>query len=131
MTESDLRIIEAIQELIDANRAARDVMAAGERVLERGIERLRAGESVSETLGYTPAGLQRQATQNANLRIAEARHELRLLLIGQCLDEGMRPFEIARAWGMSRQRVDRYIQEIKRRPADTGRSTDPAGEAGE
>jgi hypothetical protein len=118
LTESDVRIVEAIQELIDANRIAREVMLAGERVLERGIEMIRAGEKVTETLSYTPAGQQRQATQHSSLRIAEARHHLRLLLIGQCLDEGMRPWEIARAWGMSRQRVDRYIQEIKRGASD-------------
>jgi DNA invertase Pin-like site-specific DNA recombinase len=123
VTESEERIIEAIQELIDANREARRVMLSGEQILERGIERIRAGEKITETLGYTPAGLQRQSTQDANRRIDDARHHVRLLLIAQCLDEGMRPWEIANAWGMSRQRVDRYIQEIKRA------SPDPNGDA--
>ncbi len=116
MREPDSRIIEAIEELIEANRSARQVMQAGEEVLQRGIERLQAGEKISETLGYTPAGDQRESTQEANQRISVARHNLRLLLIGRCLDEGMRPWEIARAWRMSRQRIDRYIQEIKRGP---------------
>ncbi len=118
MRETDSRIIEAIEDLIAANRAARRVMRTGEDVLTRGIERLRAGEKISETLAHTPAGVQREATQEANHRIAVARHELRVLLIGRCLDEGMRPWEIARAWGMSRQRIDRYIQELKQRPGD-------------
>jgi hypothetical protein len=114
VTSPEEEIILAIQELIEANREARRVMLAGERILARGIERIRAGERVTETLGHTPAGPQRQATQDANHRIEAARHRVRLLLIGQCLHEGMRPWEIADAWGMSRQRVDRYIQEIKR-----------------
>ena len=114
MPVADSRIIEAMEDLIEANRAARQVMCAGEMVLQQGIERLRAGEKLSETLADRPAGSQRQATQEANERIVDARHNLRLLLIGRCLEEGMRPWAIADAWGMSRQRVDRYIQEIKR-----------------
>ena len=116
---TDDQIIEAIEELVTANREARRIMEAGEEVLVRGIERLRNGEKITESLAYTPAGEQRGATESANRRIAEARHDLRLLLIGRCLDEGMRPWEIGKAWGMSRQRVDRYIQELKRTP-DTG-----------
>jgi hypothetical protein len=115
---TDDQIIVAIEELIAANRDARRIMLAGEAVLERGIERLRQGEKVTETLSYTPAGEQRGATEAANRRIAVARHDLRMLLIGRCLDEGMRPWEVANAWGMSRQRVDRYIQEMKRTSAD-------------
>jgi hypothetical protein len=120
--DGDERIIEAIEELIDANRAARQVMITGEEVLQRGIERLRAGEKITETLSYTSAGTQRGATQEANQRIAVARHRLRVLLIGRCLDEGMRPWEIANAWGMSRQRVDRYIQEMRKASVEPGGS---------
>jgi len=124
MAEGDLQIIGAIQELIDANRAARQVMIEGETILRQGIERLRAGERISETLGYESPGDQRQSTQDAQHRIDEARHNLRLLLIRRCLDEGMRAWEIARAWGMSRQRIDRYIQEMKKGPADVHTVTD-------
>ena len=118
MRDADSRIIESVEDLIEANRAARQVMRAGEEILRQGIERLRAGQKISETLADVSAGSQRQATQEANERIADARHTLRVVLIGRCLDEGMRPWEIADAWGMSRQRVDRYIQEIKRGSED-------------
>jgi hypothetical protein len=114
MGDGDAQIIEAIEELIEANRAARQVMLDGERILQQGIERLRAGERISETVAYEVPGGQRQATQDAYHRIDEARHGLRLLLIRRCLDEGMRAWEIAQAWGMSRQRIDRYIQEMKK-----------------
>jgi len=118
MRDADSRIIEAIEDLIEANRAARQVMCSAEAILQEGIERLRAGEQISKTLAEGSTGSQRQATQEANERIADARHTLRLVLIGRCLDEGMRSWEIADAWGMSRQRVDRYIQEIKRGSED-------------
>ena len=114
MSVADSRIIEVIEDLIEANRAAREVMRTGEMILQQGIERLRAGEKISETLTDMAAGSQRQATQEANERITITRHNLRLLLIERCLEEGMRPWAIGDAWGMSRQRVDRYIQEIKR-----------------
>ena len=114
MGDGDAQIIEAIEKLIEANRAARQVMLSGEQILQQGIERLRAGERISDTVGSESPGDQRQATQDAYHRIDEARHDLRLLLIQRCLDEGMRAWEIAQAWGMSRQRIDRYIQEIKK-----------------
>ncbi len=123
MADGDAQIIEAIERLIEANRAARQVMVAGEEILRQGIERLRAGERISETLGHESPGTQRQATQDAHHRIDEARHDLRLLLIQRCLDEGMRAWEIAEAWGMSRQRIDRYIQEIKKGAKDAPGAT--------
>ena len=118
MRDADSRIIEAIEDLIEANRAAREVMRSGEEILQQGIERLRAGQKIREALADVSAGSQRQATQEANERIADARHTVRLVLIGRCLDEGMRTWDIADAWGMSRQRVDRYVQEMKRDPEE-------------
>ncbi len=114
MGTTDEDIISAIEELISANRAARQVMVDGEAVLREGIEKLRRGVRITDTLRDAPASRQRQATQDANDRITTARHDVRLLLIGRCLEEEMPPWEIGRAWGMSRQRVDRYIQELKR-----------------
>ncbi|MGA2835122.1 MAG: helix-turn-helix domain-containing protein [Acidimicrobiales bacterium] len=118
MTESEARIVEAMRTLIEANREVRDVLVAAERALEHGIESIEAGTKITDTLRTSSAAPQRRATQEAFERAIAARHELRLRVISVCRDEGIRPWEIAKWWGISRQRVDRYIQELKKDAPD-------------
>jgi hypothetical protein len=116
--ESDVqRVIDAANELMEANRAARRVMEHAESVLIDGIERLHAGESITNALRALPTSDQRQSTQSAMERVTEARHQVRLLVMAACLQEGMTPREIADQWGISRQRADRFVQEIRKGPA--------------
>jgi Trp operon repressor len=119
MTEPQVQIVDAMRELVDANRGARDVMFAGEQALLRGIQMIEAGTSVADTLRSTAAGQQRQATQDALSRVVAARHQLRLRVIAECLSDDMTPREIATAWGFSRQRAARYIQELKAAAPET------------
>ncbi len=118
MAESTERIIEVMQELIDAHRLARDTLGANEEVLVAGLEAIRSGAGVVETLEAAPANAQRRATQEMLERLVAARHQFRLYLIGACIDAGMSPREIAADWGISRQRVDQFVQEFKRVVAD-------------
>jgi Trp operon repressor len=112
------RVIDAANELLEANRAAREVMEHAETVLVGGIERLKAGESITNALRALPTSDQRQSTQEAMERLTVARHQVRLLVIAACLKEDMTPREIADQWGISRQRADRFVQEIRKGPAD-------------
>ena len=114
MTESTERIIEVMESLVAAQRDARDTLAANEAMLRRGIEALRSGTGVLEALGATPVGPQRKATQDVLDRVMAARHSFRLHLITACIEGGMTPRQIAEEWGMSRQRVDQFVQEAKR-----------------
>ncbi len=114
MTESEARIVEAMRTLIEANRDVRDELVAGERELIQAIGAIEVGAKITDTLRSSSAGRQRKATQDAFERVIAARHELRLRVIAVCRDEGIRPWEIAEWWGISRQRVDRYIQELKK-----------------
>lgn len=111
-----IRIIEGIRELLEANHAAREALLEGDRVLSGAIDKLLAGQRVVDVLRSTPVDSQRRATQGALDRMNVARHELRLEVIEICLDEAMLPGQIAAIWGVSRQRIDRYVQEIRRRP---------------
>ena len=47
-------------------------------------------------------------------RLMAARHAFRLHVIAACIDGGMTPRQIAEEWGMSRQRVDQFVQKAKR-----------------
>ena len=119
MTEAEIQIIDAARELIDANVRARDELDAANQFLQRGIDHLESGGSIIEALTALPVSSRRQATQDAFKRVVEARHLLRLRAISVCIDEGMRPSQIGETWGISRQRVDHYIQELKAGPTST------------
>ena len=130
MDAPDQSIVVAMRSLIEANRNVRTVLARAEELLAQGVARLEAGERPTEILATVPASAQRQATQDALDGAAAARHELRLQMIAACLADGMTPRQIADAWGVSRQRADRFVQEI-RRGSDDGSTTGAlAGDAG-
>ncbi len=49
------------------------------------------------------------------------RHQLRLTVIAACIEAGMTPREIAEQWDISRQRVDQFVQKLKRARTTTTR----------
>ena len=116
MDASTEQIVEVMRELVEAQREARATLVANEELLLQGIAALEAGGDVVATLHASPANAQRRSTQAVLDRIMHARHQFRLHLIGVCRDAGMTPREIAEEWGISRQRVDQFVQEYKRSP---------------
>jgi CHASE2 domain-containing sensor protein len=119
VTDPEARVVEAMRALIDADRETRSVLVDVEQALERAIEALESGATVTDTLRTSSAAPQRRAMEDAFTRLVAARHEFRLRVISVCRDDGVRPWEIAKWWGISRQRVDRYIQELKKRSPDS------------
>ena len=113
MAEPDPLVVRAMQDMIAANAAARDVLTVNNEALERSIERLRAGEKITDIFLSSPSSDFRQSTQDALRQLATARHAFRLRVIAEFMAEGRPAWEIANAWGFSRQRLDRYMQEIK------------------
>lgn len=114
MADQDGPNVDALQDLTDANRVAREVMVEAEELLSRGIEQIRAGVKVTDAVRTEPVSSQRLSTREAMERVEVARNELRLLVIAECVKEGMVPREVAELWGMSRQRADQYVQQIRR-----------------
>jgi predicted transcriptional regulator len=108
------QITEAVQELLDANRGTRSALEASEGVLVQGLELLGSGRDLVTILRSIPVGAYRQTTQVNSDRMAAARHRLRVLVIAACVDAGLTPREIADEWGMSRQRVDQFLQEYRK-----------------
>jgi hypothetical protein len=106
--------VEALRGLRDAARSAQAAMVETERLATVGIERLEAGMRVADLIRASTASEDRQTVQGALDEVVEARHRFRLAAIAACMADGMAPREIAEAWGISRQRVDQFVQENRR-----------------
>ena len=100
--------------MLDANRSAGDVLGEANGALEAMLGQLLAGQRTVDLLRTSPVSSQRQATQDALDRITAARRQLRRTLTEVCLEEGMSSGQIAEIWGVSRQRIDKHVQEIRR-----------------
>ena len=118
MLDSTARVIDVLEELLEATRSARSALAVNEELIARSVEMLRSGGEIADMMHAEPIGDQRQATQDALDRVNAARHQLRLSVVAACVEAGMTPREIAEEWDMSRQRVDQFVQKLKRAPTD-------------
>lgn len=108
------QIVTAIEDLLQANRETRATLEATDVVLGHGLDALDSGEDLVSILATIPVAAYRQATQDNSDRLNLARHRLRVLVIAACAESGMTPREIAGDWGISRQRVDQFLQEYRR-----------------
>jgi len=113
--DAKYRIVAAMRNMVEATLAAVEALEADNAQMLRGIEFLESGGGVTEGLKAFPIARRREDTLRALTRTNDARHELRLLAIALCVDEGMPPAVIADIWGVSRQRIGQYIREIKAR----------------
>ena len=118
MDEATQRVIVSMRGLIEANRNARVVMTQAEQVLVAGIQQLESGVGIVDALKASSVASQRHDTQEALEVASAARHDLRLQIMAVCLEEGLTPREIAELWGISRQRADRFVQELKKGTPD-------------
>ena len=114
MEETSEGLIEAIQGVAVASRDARRVLEGVEDLLESAIDRLRDGGAVVDLVKETRFSSERELVQEALERLNSARHRFRLRVVGECIEAGMTPREVAEWWGISRQRVDQFIQEYRR-----------------
>ncbi len=113
-----VRVIGVLEELLEATRAAGRALAVNEELIAQAIGTLRTGGQVADILHTEPVGEQRLTTQAALDRVNAARHQLRLSVIDACIQAGMTPRQIAEEWDMSRQRVDQFVQELKKASTD-------------
>ncbi|MGA3149182.1 MAG: hypothetical protein ABSF33_17160 [Acidimicrobiales bacterium] len=103
----------AMQELIDANMAAREVMRRNEERLRRAMKNLEHGFDVQSAIQMARPGAPRQSTNDVLDSYEAARHKLRRVMIGELLAAGMSIGEIGGHWGFSRQLASRYAKEAQ------------------
>jgi Homeodomain-like domain len=112
--ETSEQIVEAVQAVVDASRHARKVFEGVEDLLNSAIDRLRDDGSVVDLVKESNISTERALVQDALEELNGARHRFRLRVVGACIEAGMTPREVADWWGISRQRVDQFIQEYRR-----------------
>ncbi len=112
-TEKRDALVRALQQLIEADQEVRSHLQRWEGVLRRGIRRVEQGDSLASTLELTRPGEARQTVNDALRSLAAARHDMRVAVTAAALEEGLSVSDIARSFGISRQLVQRYVQETK------------------
>ena len=73
MTETEEEIVQAMKELADANRTARRVMEEAERLIEIGVQAIKAVARITDTLRLSTASEQREASNAAIHLVVDAR----------------------------------------------------------
>jgi hypothetical protein len=100
MREARLRVVVAINNLIDANLIARTQLEDNERLLRESIVRVESGVAIGEILHSLPTVEERAANREAVQTFYARRAELRDVIIKAALDEGMSVSDLAAEFGI-------------------------------
>jgi len=106
-------VIRATREFIDASAALRDALTHAEEGLLKGIAVLEHGGTPMQNLRTPQTKVQRTSVQTAVEQFSEARHRFRMLMIAECVNDGMKARELSEMWGFSRQRASKLIGESR------------------
>ncbi len=109
-------VIDAIQDLIDADRALREALRRNERILARAQKSLRSGMSIEAAFSANPSTEARATANEALEAVVRARHQVRVKVVKAGRSEGMSLGELARQLNFSRQLCSRYGKEAELEP---------------
>jgi hypothetical protein len=115
MEEKRLAAIAAIERTMEASKALRANLQAGERIGRRMIKELGGDTPFSEIViatGSDPSEL-RQTTKALLDDFEHCRHEMRIAFIGPSIAEGVTIGQIGRDLGVSRQLATRLAREAR------------------
>jgi hypothetical protein len=96
------------------------------------VELVESGRPFTDGLRSFPVARRREATQTGIENLIRARHEFRLAFMERSIEDGLGPRELGEIWGVSRQRIDQYLQELKKRrlsEADLGHTARQGNQA--
>lgn len=111
--DSRADLISTLNEAAAASSDARDVMMRVEQTLHSEAIQLSRGADILETL-CTPLIQELRSELNAAMeQVSSTRHQFRLAVVAQCVDQGMSARQISDLWGFSRQRAQALIQEAR------------------
>jgi len=100
MSSARLRVVAAINELIEANRVTRSQLEDNERLLRESVVCVEAGVPIGEILRSLPTVEERAANREAVRSFYAKRAELRDTIIKAALDEGMTVSDLAATFGI-------------------------------
>jgi hypothetical protein len=113
MPEPHDDVIRATREFIEASAGLRDALVHAEEGLLKGIDVLEQGGTPMQNLRTPQTKVQRTSVQTAMEQFSEARHRFRMLMISECVNDGMKARELSEMWGFSRQRASKLIGESR------------------
>jgi len=105
-------VIRATRLYVEVSAELREVLASTEVELLKGIDVLEQGGTPMENLRTPATSRHRSSLQSTVEQFTEARHEYRMVMIGECIKDGMKARELSEMWGFSRQRASKLINEI-------------------
>jgi hypothetical protein len=103
----------ALDDVIQASMAARQVLRQSETMLRRLRRHLEKGSSLAEAFARIDISHERQATFDRLTALEHARREARRAIIALGVSEGLSLGQLARQWGVSRQLVTRLAKEAR------------------
>ncbi len=106
--------IEAIERTLLASEALRQELLRGESSSRRMLEELHAGMAFADVIqaGDPPAAELRERASDPLDRYREARRQVRMAMIEDCLHAGMSRGRIAALLGVTRQRVTMLAKDL-------------------
>ena len=113
MPEPPDDVIRATREFIEASAELRHALVHAEEGLLKGIDVLEQGGTPMQNLRTPQTKMQRTSVQTAMEQFSEARHRFRMLMISECVKDGMKARELSEMWGFSRQRASKLIGESR------------------
>ena len=119
MREPHDDVIRATREFVEASAELRGALVHAEEGLLKGVDVLERGGTPMQNLRTPQTKMQRTSVQSAMEQFTEARHRFRMLMISECVNDGMKARELSEMWGFSRQRAAKLIGE--------SRELEPAG----
>lgn len=111
--DSRTDLIATLNEAAAASSEAREVMMRVERTLHSEAMQLSQGADILETLCTPLIQELRSELNTAMEQVSDTRHNFRLAVVAQCVDQGMSARQISDLWGFSRQRAQALIQEAR------------------
>ncbi len=103
--------MEAIKELIEANRALRSQLLVNEGILTQTLQLLNEGAGVGQTLMSVPSVQDRRAAEDAVRSLYEARHKVRSVVIPAAVRDGLGLVDIANAFGVPLDAITGYANQ--------------------
>ncbi len=94
-------VIRTTREFIDASAELRHALNRAEEGLLKGIAVLEQGGTPMQNLRTPQTKVQRTSVQSAMEHFSEARHRFRMLMIAECVNDGMKARELSEMWGFS------------------------------
>jgi DNA invertase Pin-like site-specific DNA recombinase len=114
----------ALEEMVEATRAAHEALRLSEERTRQYIERLRAGERTIDIARAVPGSYARYEINGVMERLTAARQRARSASFRQLIVEGMSRKEIAANWGFSLQVVSKVLN--YQDPSEPGTGRQPA-----